>query len=156
MTEQTVTRSTTHSTFVIERALPHPPQRVYQAFADKAGKRKWFVGPEEHTQGEHEFDFREGGRESISGGAEGGEVYTYRATYHDIVPGERIISAYDMYAGDTRISVSIASVEFRPDGDGTLLVFTEQGAFLDGHDTVESREHGTRALLDNLAASLGN
>jgi hypothetical protein len=45
-------------------------------------------------------------------------------------------------------------VEFKADGDGTRLIFTEQGAFLDGLDKVEYREHGTRDLLDNLGAFL--
>ena len=40
------------------------------------------------------------------------------------------------------------------DGRGTRMVYTEQGAFLDGHDTPAQREHGTRELLDNLAAEL--
>ena len=36
----------------------------------------------------------------------------------------------------------------------TQLVLTEQGVFLDGHDTVAQREEGTRSLLDSLAAVL--
>ncbi len=38
--------------------------------------------------------------------------------------------------------------------NGTLLVFTEQGAFLDGYDDAGSRERGTRDLLEALGASL--
>ncbi len=34
-----------------------------------------------------------------------------------------------------------------PAGEGTALVLTEQGVFLDGHDTPEPREHGTRELI---------
>jgi dihydrofolate reductase len=37
-----------------------------------------------------------------------------------------------------RISVSLATVELAPEGAGTRLVFTEQCAFLDGHDTPNS------------------
>ncbi len=33
---------------------------------------------------------------------------------------------------------------------GTRLVFTEQGAFLDGHDNVAQREEGARGLLEAL------
>ena len=53
-----------------------------------------------------------------------------------------------------RISASVATVELTPDSRGTRMVYTEQGAFLDGHDTPAQREHGTRELLDNLAAEL--
>ena len=55
---------------------------------------------------------------------------------------------------DKRISVSLATVEFKPAGAGTRLIYTEQGAFLDGYDDAGSREHGTRELLNKLDAAL--
>jgi uncharacterized protein YndB with AHSA1/START domain len=45
-------------------------------------------------------------------------------------------------------------VEFKPAGTGTRLIYTEQGAFLDGEDKPEYREHGTKVLLDALDAVL--
>jgi hypothetical protein len=53
-----------------------------------------------------------------------------------------------------RISVSLATVELKPVGAGTRLIFTAQAVFLDGADKAEDREHGTRALLDNLGVAL--
>jgi len=50
--------------------------------------------------------------------------------------------------------VSLATVEFKAEGSGTRLVYTEQGAFLDGQDKVEYREQGTGGLLDALGAEL--
>jgi uncharacterized protein YndB with AHSA1/START domain len=51
----------------------------------------------------------------------------------------------------TRISVSLATVEFTPTGDsGTHMVFTEQGAFLDGHESPAGRAEGMGSLLDAL------
>jgi uncharacterized protein YndB with AHSA1/START domain len=52
------------------------------------------------------------------------------------------------------ISVSLTTVEVRPDGDGTRLVFTEHGAFFDDLEDPAEREHGTGLLLDGLAAFL--
>jgi len=94
------------------------------------------------------------GRERVSGGPKGGPVHAYDACYQDIVPNERIILAYDMHLDDKRISVSLATIELKPAGAGTRLIYTEQGAFLDGYDDPAGREHGTRALLDNLEAAL--
>jgi uncharacterized protein YndB with AHSA1/START domain len=51
---------------------------------------------------------------------------------------------------ETRLSVSVTTVEFNPDDDGTRLIYTEQGVFLDDHDTPEQREHGTKLFLDKL------
>ena len=75
-------------------------------------------------------------------------------SFHDIVPEQRIVYTYEMYADETRISVSVATVQFRGHDEATHLVLTEQGVFLDGHDTVAQREEGTRSLLDSLAAVL--
>jgi uncharacterized protein YndB with AHSA1/START domain len=145
-------RSVTHATFVVERTYDAPPSRVFAAWADPAAKARWF-GPDEST-GEYELDFRLGGRELNRGGAPDGQTYTYEARYQDIVPGERIVYTYEMHRAETRISVSLATVELRPAGAGTRLIYTEQGAFLDGHDKPQYREEGTGGLLDALGAEL--
>lgn len=147
-------RSVTHATFAIERTYAASPARVFNAWADPAAKARWFAGPDEWNHGSHEIEFRIGGREHVSGGPPEGPVHTFNGVYHDIVPDQRIVLAYDMHMDDTRISVSLATVELTPAGAGTTLVYTEQGVFLDGHDTPAEREHGTRELLDSLEAEL--
>jgi len=147
-------RSVTHATFVIERTYPASPARVFAAFADPQVKARWFVGPEDWEASDHELDFRVGGQERVSGGPPGGPVHIYEARYQDIVPDQRIIIAYDMHLNETRISVSLATVELKPEGTGTRLIFTEQGAFLDGFDDPSLREHGTGELLDQLGREL--
>jgi uncharacterized protein YndB with AHSA1/START domain len=147
-------RSAKHATFVIERSYDASPARVFAAWASPAAKGRWFSGPDEWEKSNHELDFRVGGRERVSGGPKGGPVHVYEARYQDIVPNERIILSYDMHLDDIRISVSLATVEFKPVGTRTRLIYTEQGAFLDGYDDPAGREHGTRALLDNLEAAL--
>jgi hypothetical protein len=44
----------------------------------------------------------------------------------------------------------VATVEFRLERDRTRLVFTEQAAFLDGHERPARREQGMGSLLDSL------
>lgn len=148
-------RSVTHDTFVIDRTYDASPARVFAAWATPEAKARWFVGPDEWEASDHELDFRVGGRERVSGGPEGGPVHTFNAVYMDIVSDQRIVSTYDMHMDETPISVSLATVEFRPEGAGTRLIYTEQGAFLDGYDTSTQREQGTRGLLDALGAELG-
>lgn len=70
------------------------------------------------------------------------------------MPDERIVITYDMHLDEKRISVSLATMEFKPEGAGTRLIFTEQGAFLDGYDIPAQREQGTRDLLDALGEEL--
>jgi uncharacterized protein YndB with AHSA1/START domain len=147
-------RSTHHATFVIEQTYGASPERVFNAWADPAAKGRWFVGPDEWKKSDHVLDFRVGGRERLSGGPPGGPVHSFDGTYRDIVPNRRIIYEYDMHLDEKRISVSLATVELEPAGTGTRLIFTEQGAFLDGYDNAADREHGTRELLANLEKEL--
>ena len=147
-------RSVTHATFTIERHYDASPARVFHVLSDPVAKARWFSGPKEWGAMEHKIDFRVGGREVNSGGPKGGPVHRFNAIYQDIVPDERIIYSYDMHLDDTRISVSLATFELAPEGKGTRLTFTEQGAFLDDFDDADGRELGTRQLLDALGAEL--
>jgi len=147
-------RSVTHASFVLERTYPVPPARVFAAFADPRIKARWFGAPDEWEKGEVSMDFRVGGREVSIGGPKGAPVHAFDSRYQDIVPNERIVYTYDMHLGDTRISVSLTTIEFKAAGAGTRLVFTEYGAYLDGYDDAGAREHGSGILLDQLGAEL--
>jgi uncharacterized protein YndB with AHSA1/START domain len=145
----------THAIFTLERTYPASLRRVFDAFATEEGKARWFSGtPGEWTPIERAFDFREGGEEKLSGRWPSGLVTTFHARYLDIVPNERIVYVYEMWQDETKISASLATLEFRPAADGTRLVVTEQGAFLDGYDDAGSRERGTAELLARVGKSL--
>lgn len=150
MTEHSVV----HSTFVIERSYPASPAKVYFALSNPAAKRRWFADPDNPMTHRHEMDFRVGGKEVNAGGPKDGPIHVFNSVYQDIVPDQRIVYSYEMLFGETRISVSLTTIELLAEGNGTRLVMTEQGAFLDGHDTPATREHGTGELLDALGAVL--
>lgn len=140
-------RSTEHGTFVLERRYQAPPARVFAAWSSAQAKSRWF-GP---GGLDIELDFRVGGRERFAADGPGGDRYTYAALYQDIVEDERFVYTYEMYRNEDRISVSVATIELIPDGEGTTLRMTEQGVYLDGHDTPAQREEGTRDILEKLA-----
>ncbi len=133
----------THDTFMIERTYAASPAHVFTAWSDQEAKSRWFSKADE-------FDFRVGGHERSQGGPTGGPVFTFDATYQEIIPEQRIVYTYSLDMNDTRISVSVTTVEFKPSGSGTQLIFTEQCAYFDGHDTPEQRMHGTEIMLDKL------
>src|SRR5579863_3482202 len=156
MTEQAVI----HDTFAIERTYPAAVSRVFAAFASKEAKEAWGdtgdLTEPGADDGETEFDFRIGGHERHGFGYQG-ISYRYDASYYDIVPDQRIIYSYEMYANDARISVSVATIEFAATPEGTALAWTEQGAYLDGFDGDEAprlRQGGTEEMLDGLAKYL--
>lgn len=139
-------RSVVHSTFTIEHAYDRPPARVFAAWSDPALKGRWFGGGTDDAPVDLDMDFRVGGHEKVRNDA------GYEARYHEIVPDERIVFTYDLSFGGPLVSVSLASVEFRPanGGAGTQLTYTEHGAFLDGLDDPELRKNGTGGMLDEL------
>ena len=147
-------RKTHHATFTIVKTLKAAPARVFKAFADPKEKAKWFGGPSEWEKDESTFDFREGGHETASGGPKGGQRHKFDCFYWEILPDQRIVFSYEMYLDTTRISVSLTTVEMKPAGTGTKLIFTEQGVFLDGFDDAKGREEGTKWLLGKLESSL--
>ena len=145
-------RSVVHSTFTIERTDARPPARVYAACADPSLKSRWFGGGSDEAPIALDTDFRVGGyeRDRIEPGTNAEPAYDAR--FHDIVPDERIVFTYDLTLEGSLVSVSLASVEFRPAdrGTGTRLTYTEHGAFFDGLDDPELRKNGTGGMLDEL------
>lgn len=145
----------THADFSIERRFMASPARVYAAWATADARAKWFVGGPGWTQLIREFDFREGGRERVVGRKGTGTISDFRATYVETLPDRRIVFTYEMFLNDVRVSVSLATIELWPDGKGTKMKVTEQGAYLVGYDPQGddngSRRRGTEELMDNLA-----
>jgi uncharacterized protein YndB with AHSA1/START domain len=144
-----------HATFTIERSYAASPARVFAAFADPAQKRRWFAEGEGWEVEQFDVDFRVGGFERSRFRFQGGPPITNDSVYQVIQPNERIILAYAMAIDGAPLSGSLLTMEFVPEGTGTKLVFTEQGAYLDGKDGPIHREEGSRELLETLAKMLG-
>jgi uncharacterized protein YndB with AHSA1/START domain len=141
--------SVTHADFTLERRYPHTPRQTFSAFAEPELRRQWFANPGGWDDAEWALDFRVGGGERNAGGGR-----RYEARFHDIVDGERIVYAYDLFHDGRLISVSLATVELSAHDGGTTLRLTEQGVFFDGAVAAAQREHGTGKLLDALARFL--
>lgn len=147
-------RSVTHATFTLDRSYDASPAEVFRAHSDPVIKRRWFVEGEGWDIESYDLDFRVGGRETSSFRYKGGDLIRYDCVFQDIVQDQRIIAAYSMTIGDRRISASLGTTELRPEGQGTRLAYTEQGAYLDGYDDVEGRKTGSGTLLEALAREL--
>lgn len=136
--------SVKHGTFTLERAYAAPPAAVFAAWSDRDTKAKWFAPADDH----YTLDFRIGGTEAVHDG--GAAALVAKSEYHDIVPGERIVYTTALSAGGVLSTVSLTTVQFAVDGEGTRLVLTEHGTFLDDQEQLEWRERGTGDWLDAL------
>lgn len=154
MPTPTTTPTVVHGTFTIERHYPTTPKRVFSAFSDKAKKRRWQVEGEGFTIEKFEMDFREGGLEHASFRYMGGPLITMDLIYQDIVHERRLVFVYTMAMEGKKMSTSLTTIELMPTDKGTDVLFTEQGAFLDGVDSLKGREEGSRGLLEMLAKEL--
>jgi len=149
-------RSVVHDSFTIERIYPAKPKRVFAAWASHAEKDRWFGEGDDFlaVTDQYTLDFRIGGHERLDGKLPGGQTFGYDAVYQDIVADQRIVASYDVRIDGRRMSVSLMTVEVAAVPEGTRLVLTEQGAFLDGLDSNAQRVEGARDSLDQLGGYL--
>ena len=155
MEEQTVI----HNTFVIERAYPKPPEKVFAAFSDSAKKRRWYGESGHHDLVAFETEFRVGGAERASYRMNAstpfpGTILASEGSHLDIVPNRRIVIASAMSLGGRAISAALCTFELLASESGTTLIFTHQAAFFEGADGPKMREEGWQSLLSRLAAEV--
>jgi uncharacterized protein YndB with AHSA1/START domain len=153
--------TTSHGSFIIERRYNAAPERVFAAWSDAKAKRTWFAEGEGWDIKSYELDFREGGAETskfrfLKGEETFGEETWFGndTVFNEVVENERIVMSYEMHLDATRISVSLGTTEIKPNGAGSTLIYTEQGAYLDGYDDAGQREEGTQQLFNQLDAFL--
>lgn len=145
-----------HATCVVERSLSKPPSAVFAALSQPEKVRRWMTGDQSALL-EFQFEFREGGEQVLKYrmGAEtpiAGALITNEGRFQHIVPGERIVTVSTMKMERRVFSASQVTFELLPEGDGTRLVITHQGAFFEGSDGPARRERGWNALADHLTA----
>jgi uncharacterized protein YndB with AHSA1/START domain len=149
---------TIHNTFVIERNFPWRPQRVFSGFAQPALKRRWYAEGDHEIQDFH-MDFRPGGSEQFryrfrEGHPIAGSEIANESTYQDIAEEKRIVMTGRMSLNGKPILIGVTTLEFAPAENGTDLILTHQGTYIDWPDGAKMIEMGWNGLVERLAKEL--
>ncbi|MGA3031919.1 MAG: SRPBCC domain-containing protein [Terracidiphilus sp.] len=150
--------ATIHNTFVIERAFPQRPARVFSAFAQPALKRRWYAEGDHELQ-EFHMDFRVGGIEQFryrfkEGHPIAGSTIANESTYQDIDNEKRIVMTSRMSLNGKPIAVMISTFEFVAAERGTDVILTHQGTYIDWPDGAKMIEIGWSGLIERLQKEL--
>ncbi|MGN6571686.1 MAG: SRPBCC family protein [Pseudolabrys sp.] len=134
----------------IRRRFKAPPARVYAAWTEPAQIARWF-GPGKVEILDAVFETRAGGRFAIAARSpDTGEAHNVSGTVKEARTNEKVVYTWAWQSTPDR--VSLVTVEFKPDGDGTMLVLTHE-QFVD-EPARDRHNMGWTGALDKLEAYL--
>ena len=104
------------------------PEKVWAAWTDPEKLIGWFCTSKARPGSfRADLDVRVGGRYRISFDMEPGEHSEVGGIYREVVPNEKLVFSWAWHSTPER--ESLVTVSIRPDGAGSLLVFTHEQFF---------------------------
>jgi uncharacterized protein YndB with AHSA1/START domain len=133
----------------IKRRFNAPPAKAYSAWIEPEKIARWF-GPPGSTVVESKFDARAGGQFMILAKSETGEEFHVSGTVKEAIANERLVYSWAWRGTPDR--VSLVTVDFKPDGTGTLLTLTHEQFFDEA--ARDRHRQGWEAVLTKIEALL--
>jgi len=138
------TATATKPSLTIKRRINAAPAKVYAAFTEPQTITRWF-GPPGVEKVDVETDLRVGGRYHIAM-HRAGEVNDVGGVYREIVPNEKLVYTWAWKSTPER--ESLVTLQFKPDGAGTILTLTHEQFF--DEDARDRHNQGWTGALDKL------
>jgi uncharacterized protein YndB with AHSA1/START domain len=132
----------------LERRLKANPDRVFAAWIEPAQLAQWF-GPEGMTIPSQAIDARVGGGWTVTMRDPQGNDRTVSGVYRDIDRPKRLAFTWAWHHDGKRGHETDVVVEFKRDGDGTLIRLTQQ-TFETAHDR-DMHNMGWSSSFNDLA-----
>ena len=140
----------TKPSLTIKRRFRAPPARVFAAWTEPAQIARWF-GPGKIHIIEAVFEARAGGRFFVHGREpDSGEDHRVSGVVQEVTPNAKVVYTWAWQSTPER--QSLVTVEFKPDGDGTVLTLTHEQFFDEG--ARDRHNMGWTAALEKLEAYL--
>jgi uncharacterized protein YndB with AHSA1/START domain len=141
-----------HPSLTLTRRFAARPEKVWAAWTDPEKLIGWFCTAKAKPGSMRaELDIRVGGRYRISFDMESGEYSEVGGTYREVVPSEKLVFSWAWHSTPER--ESLVTVSIRPDGAGTLMVFTHEQFF--DQAARDNHEKGWSELFMQLESVLG-
>jgi uncharacterized protein YndB with AHSA1/START domain len=133
----------------VKRRFKAPPAKAFSAWIDPEKIARWF-GPPGSKVAEAKFDARVGGQYVILAVAENGDEFHVSGMVKEIIPNERLVYSWAWRGTPDR--VSLVTLTFKPDGDGTLVTLLHEQFF--DESARDRHSQGWNYVLDKLEAIL--
>jgi uncharacterized protein YndB with AHSA1/START domain len=139
------TQTAVKPSLTLKRRFKAPPAKVFAAWTDPEKIRRWF-GPGAMTCTLAEFDLRVGGHYTMAATSPDGQKHQVLGVVREVVPNQKLVYTWAWHTMPER--ESLVTVEFKPDGDGTMLTLTHE-QFVD-EDARDRHEQGWNGALDKM------
>ena len=140
----------TKPSLTVKRRFKAPPAKVFAAWTDPEKVKHW-MGPGEVKAISATCDVRVGGRYRWLMRAPSGEEHDVGGVYREVVPNEKLVFTWAWKSTPER--ESLVTVEFKPDGDGTLLTLTHAQFF--DEEARDRHQQGWAGALDKMEKLFG-
>lgn len=133
----------------IKRHFDASPERVYDAWINPEMASRWLFAGATSTAADYLLDVRVGGEYRITRHGDAGKKYVAVGKYEVLERPRKIVFTFAM----PQFAVDVGSVEVHiaPDGDGSMVTFTQHG---DRPGYEKSTEHGWSGMFIRLERAL--
>jgi len=139
----------TDTTLILRRVFDVPRERLYEAWTTQAELLCWYSAAEDYVIHSIDIEFRVGGKMRASFGPKGEEPIVETDEYREITPGQSLVFDMTLTRGESLISKTRVTVEFKDAGNGkSEIVLTDVG------DEAWEHAQGWRPALELLARHL--
>lgn len=138
-----------HTTLHVDRRLPAPIDRVWEAYADVEQRRHWSVPPGDEVEYEAS-DFTVGGTDRYRCGPPGELVNQVTTRYLSVDAPHSFVAVNELRRDDAPVACDITRWLLTADGDATIVSMVVQVTSLVGADVLAGYESGHELTLQHL------